>query len=91
MVTWSGGLVAGQHAEGEVLGAAPLDLPRGAHADGVGVQQHTKQGLGVVGRPAVAIGAVGAQERLQVELVDHVQDEPGQVIVRQPVAQVGEQ
>jgi hypothetical protein len=27
----------------------------------------------------VAIGSVGGQEWLQVQLVDHVEDEPGQV------------
>jgi hypothetical protein len=41
--------VASQHPEGEVLGAAPLDLSGGAHPDRVGVQQHAQQGLGVVG------------------------------------------
>jgi hypothetical protein len=44
-----GELVAGQDTKGEVLAAVPLDLPGGAHPDGVGVQQHAKQGLGVVG------------------------------------------
>jgi hypothetical protein len=83
--------VAGQHPEREVLLATPLDLPRRAHADRVGVQQHAKQRLGVVGGVAVPVGAVGTQERLQVELVDHVEDEPGQVALGQPVAQVGRQ
>jgi hypothetical protein len=83
-----GRLVAGQHPEGEVLAAVPLDLPRGAHADRVGVQQHPKQHRGVVGRVTVPVGAVGAQERLKVELVDDVQHQPGQVVGWQPVAQV---
>jgi hypothetical protein len=40
----------------------------------------------------VPVGTVGAVERLQVELVDHVENEPGEVAFRQPVAQVwGEQ
>jgi hypothetical protein len=38
---------------------------------------------------AVPVGPVGAQERVEVELVDDVQDEPGQVIIGRPVAQVG--
>jgi hypothetical protein len=53
-----GGLVAGQYLEREVLGAAPLDLAGRTHADGVGVQQHPKQHLGVVGGMAVPIGTV---------------------------------
>jgi hypothetical protein len=38
---------------------------------------------------AVPVGAVGAQERLKVELVDHVEDESGEVVGWQPVTQVG--
>jgi len=91
MVTWSGELVAGKDPEGEVLAAAPFELPGGAHPDGVGVQQHAEQGLGVVGGVAVPVGAVAAQERRRVELVDDVQDEPGQVVGWQPVAQVRRQ
>jgi hypothetical protein len=37
----------------------------------------------------VAIGPVGLEEWAKVELVDDVEDEPGQVIGRQPVAQIG--
>jgi uncharacterized OB-fold protein len=37
---------------------------------------------------AVPVSPVGAQERLQVELVDHVEDEPGEVAVGEPVTQV---
>jgi hypothetical protein len=83
-----GGLVAGQHPEGEILDAAPLELPGGAHPNGVAVQQHGQQGLGVVGRVAVPVGPIAAQKRPEVDLVDHVEDEPGQVAVGQPVAQV---
>jgi hypothetical protein len=41
-----GGLVAGQHPEGEVLGAVALDLAGGAHPNGIGVQQHPSRVLG---------------------------------------------
>jgi hypothetical protein len=37
---------------------------------------------------AVPVGPVGGQERAEVQLVDHVQHEPGQMVGRQPVAQV---
>jgi hypothetical protein len=36
----------------------------------------------------VAISPIGGQEPVQVELIDHVEDEPGQMISSQPVAQV---
>jgi hypothetical protein len=39
----------------------------------------------------VPVGPAGTQERLKVELVDHVEDEPGEVVGGQPVAQVGRQ
>jgi hypothetical protein len=86
-----GCLVAGQNPEGDVLMAAALDLAGGAHPDGIGVQQHPQQGLGIVGGVTVPVGAVGAQERLQVELVDDVQHEPGEVAFGKPVTQVGGQ
>jgi hypothetical protein len=84
----AGDLVAGQHPEGEVLVAAPLDLPGGAHPDGIAVHQHPKQRLGVVGGLAVPVSPRGAQEQVEVELVDHIAHEPGEVIGWQPVAQV---
>jgi hypothetical protein len=84
-----GELVGGRHAEGDVFLAAAFELPGGAHPDGVGVQQHAEQQLGVVGGVAVPVGAVRPVEGCQVELVDHVEDEPGQVAFGEPVAQVG--
>jgi len=57
--------------------AASFELTGGAHADAVAVQQHAQQGLGVVG--GVAVVAVGPVERGEVGLVDHVEDEPGEV------------
>jgi len=83
-----GGLVGGQHPEGDVLLAAPLDLAGGAHPQAVAVQQHAQQELGVVGRMAVPIGAVLSVEGLKVELVGDVKDEPGEVAGGEPVAQV---
>jgi hypothetical protein len=84
-----GRLVGGQHPEGDVFGAAAFDLAGGAHPDGVSVQQHAQQGLGVVGGVAVPVVAVGSVEGLKVELVDHVDHEPGEVAFGEPVAQVG--
>ncbi len=51
-------LVGGQDAKGDVLLAAPLELPRGAHAQAVAIQQHGEQGLGVVGGVAVPVVAM---------------------------------
>jgi hypothetical protein len=73
------GLVGGQHAEGDVFVAAPFDLPGGAHADAVGVEQHAEQGLGVVGGVVLPVVTMRPVEGGQVELVDDVEDEPGEV------------
>jgi hypothetical protein len=40
---------------------------------------------------AVPVSPRGAQERVEVEVVDDVEDEPGEVVLGQPVAQVGRQ
>jgi hypothetical protein len=84
-------LVAGKDPEGDVLVQAPFDLAGGTHPDRVGIQQHAQQQFGVVGRMAMPVGAVGPVEGLKVELVDHVEDEPGEVAFGEPVAQVGRQ
>jgi hypothetical protein len=81
-------LVGGQHPEGDVLLAASFELAGGAYPQAVAVQQHAQQGLGVVGGVAVPVVAVLAVEGLKVELVDHVEDEPGEVALGEPVAQV---
>lgn len=58
----------------------------------VAVQQHAQQELGVVGGMAVPVIAVRPVQGAKVELVDDLGDEPGEVAVGQPVAQVrGEQ
>jgi hypothetical protein len=83
-----GRLGGGQHAEGDVLVQAALDLPGRPHAKAVGVEQHAEQRLGVGGGVAVPVVPVRSVERRQVELVDHVEDEPGEVAFGEPVAQV---
>jgi hypothetical protein len=83
-----GGLVGGKDPKGDVFLAAPFELAGGAHPKAVAVQQHAQQQLGVVGGVAVAVVAVGPGEGGQVELVDDVQDEPGEVALGEPVAQV---
>jgi hypothetical protein len=60
---------------------AAFELPGGAHADAVAVQQHAEQGLGVVGGMAVPVITELPVERLKVDLVDHVEDEPGEMLL----------
>jgi hypothetical protein len=86
-----GGLVGGQHPKGDVFLAAAFELSGGAHAKAVAVQQHAQQQLGVVGGMAVPVITVNAIEDSEVELIDHIEDEPGQVTLGEPVMQVGRQ
>jgi len=73
-----------QARETRVLMTVPLDLAGGTHAGRVAVQQHPQQHLGIVGGTPVPVRPVGGEER---GLVDHIQDEPGQAVGGQPVAQ----
>jgi hypothetical protein len=84
-----GGGVVGQHPKGDVLGQAPLDLAGGTDPGAIGIQQHPSSIRGSYAARPCPVGAIGLEERAQVQLVDHVQDEPGQVAGWQPVAQVG--
>jgi hypothetical protein len=47
--------------------------------------------LTFVGGGAVAVGAVGGVEGLEIELVDRLDHEPGEVVVVEPVAEVRRQ
>jgi hypothetical protein len=37
----------------------------------------------------VPVGSIRGEERTQLQVVDHVEDEPGQMVGWQPVVQVG--
>jgi hypothetical protein len=48
----------------------------------------TKQDLGIIGRMAVPVSPVGAQERRKIELIHHIREGPAKMVGRRPVAQV---
>src|SRR4029453_2225253 len=78
----------GDHREADALLAAALDPPRRALADRVGVEAERHHHLRVMGGAAPAVVAIGAIEALEVELLDRVQDEPGEMMGGEPLAQV---
>jgi hypothetical protein len=86
-----GHLVRRDHAEGDVLAAAALDPARASLADAVGVSQQGEHHLRIVRGAAVAVGAVGGVESLEVELLDRLDHKPGEVVFTQPVAQIRRQ
>jgi hypothetical protein len=84
-----GGAVGGQDPKGDVFLAAAFDLAGGADPGAVAIQEHGQQHPGRIGGPTMPVGPIGLEERTKVELVDHVQDEPGQMVGRQPVTYIG--
>jgi hypothetical protein len=81
-------LARGDHAEGDVLAQAALDRPGRALADRVGVDDERDHHLRVVGRAAVAVPAIGGVEAAEVERLDRLDHEPGEVVLVEPLAQV---
>ena len=86
-----GHLVRADHPEGDVLAAAALDPPRRALADAAGVSEQGEHHRRVARGPTVAVDAVGAVERPEVELLDHLDHKPGEVVFIQPIAQIRRQ
>ena len=80
--------VASQHPERNVFNTTPFDHPRRPHTGAVRVQQQRDHHRRVIRRPAMPIRSIHAKEPVQVDLIDDVDHEPGQVILRQPVRHV---
>ena len=77
-----------QHAEGDVLLQLPGDPPRRERARRVGVDEDLDHHQRLVRRVAPAVALVGGVEGGQVQRVDQVADLAGQVVLRDPLAQV---
>ena len=86
-VIWS--LLRGDHPERDVLDARPLDRPRRRDPTRVGLEEQRDHHRRVIRRPAAAVDAIGAVERVEVHLGDGVDDKPRQVTCRQPLVDIG--
>jgi hypothetical protein len=84
-------LVGRDHPERDVLAAPSLDPPRRALADRVRIHDQRHHHRRIVRRPAVPIGAIGGKERGQIELGEHLDHKPREVILGQPLAQARRQ
>ena len=73
------------HPEPHVDMTRPLDLSGTANAEAVGVDEEGDRRLWVMGRSSPAVLAVVGIEGPQVHLLDAVEDEPRQVVLRQPL------
>ncbi len=84
-------LVRRDHAKRDVFAAAPLDPSARALADRVRVEKEGDHHLRVEGGAPPAVLPVGDVEAAQVDRRDSVSDEPGEVILRQPLTQTRRQ
>jgi hypothetical protein len=57
----------------------------------VGVEQHRDQHRRVIRRPAMPIGPIPGTKPRQIQLIDHVDHEPHQMIRRQPIPHIRRQ
>jgi hypothetical protein len=78
----------GQHAVGNVLGAATFDHAARAHSDAIRIQQQRDHHRRVIGRPAVPVVPIGLVKRDHVQLLDHLDQKPRQVVGGQPVPHI---
>ncbi len=79
--------VRADHPIGHILGTLPLDPPGGPVPPGVRVEQQRHHHLGVIGRPAMAIGAIRPVERAEVHLLHRGKDGPHQMVLGHPLQQ----
>src|SRR5438034_3624710 len=84
-------LVPGDDPEGDILAAAPLDTPARTLTDRVRIEKQTNHHLRVEGSAAPTVPPIGGVEAAQIDRGDSVGDEPGQVIIRQPLTQTRRQ
>ena len=87
MVVWSGKSPAQITRNATV--ARPLDLPRAADTEAVGVDEQGDHGLRMMRCAFPAVLAVPRVEKVEVHFLDAVEDEPRQVVLRKPVRNRG--
>jgi hypothetical protein len=80
-----------QHAKGNVLATTPLDPAARTLAERVGVQQQHDHHRRLERGSTPAVLPIGAVDGAQIDLLDGVEHEPGEVILRQPLAQAWRQ
>jgi len=78
-------LIGRHHPERHVLDTATLDPAARLLPDAVRIQPHGHHHRRGICRRPPAIETIRLVEPGQIELVDHVDDEPRQVILRQPL------
>ena len=83
-----GPLLRRQHAERDILLAAALDRARGPRPACVGVEQQRHHHRRVIRWPTAAVETIGRIERVQLHLADGVDDEPREVVPRQPIPHI---
>jgi hypothetical protein len=86
-----GPLVGGDHPHRHIVEASAFDHPRRAAAGSVRVQQQRHHHRRIVRRTAMPVLAIGAIEPGQVHLLNRRQNEPREMVIRQPLTQARRQ
>jgi hypothetical protein len=79
------------HLEPGITGAGPLDRPRRLDPDRMRVDRQGQHHRRVVRRATLPIDPIPGVEPGQVQLVDHVQHMPDQIVLRQPLPKINRQ
>ena len=80
-----GSVVGCKHPEGDVLVESLGDAPGGGHPGAVAVEQHLDHHPGMVGRAASLLTLIAGSDGRQIQLVHHIGDEIGQMVLGQPL------
>jgi hypothetical protein len=86
-----GHLVGADHPERNVVKAVTLDAARRPDVGRVGVDEQRHHHRRIMRRPTPAILAIRHIERIQIKLADRLQNEPRQMVLRQPLLQARRQ
>jgi len=84
-------VLCADHPESHIHLAQPLDLTRRTDPKAIGIDEQRQQHVRVEGRPACTPIRVAATKGGGIQLLDHADHEPCQMIRRQPVPHVHRQ
>jgi hypothetical protein len=79
--------IGADHPIGDVLATAALDTARRALLGGIGVEQQRDHHRRLTSGATMAIGAVIGVELAHIHLLNRLDHQPRQVILRQPLTQ----
>jgi hypothetical protein len=79
--------IGGDHPERDIALTPLFDTPRRHHPRRIGIHQQRHHHLRMMSRPTPAVIAIRRIKLRQIQLLDRVDHEPRQMILRQPIRQ----